>query len=130
MLSVAVNETMFDWPWSAIHLLSGLLLGFGLSIIFRRWTARKFWLTGLSLVVAWELFEGVLRYLDANVHEAIAPFKNAVAGFAFAVESPTNIIGDLLIGSIGLVLGRFLVFPSKAGKVPSPAGSPDSGSVP
>jgi hypothetical protein len=101
---------MFDWPWSAVHLLSGILLGSGLSLIFRRWTARKFWLSGLVLIVAWELFEGMLRYLDANAHEAIAPFKRAVAGFAFAVESPANVSGDLLIGALGLALGRFVRF--------------------
>lgn len=119
MLS-AVNEAMFDLPWSAVHLFSGMLLGAGLSIVFRRWTVRKFWFTGLALIVAWELFEGMLRFLDANAHAAIAPFKTAVSGFAFAEESTANIVGDLLIGSIGLVLGRFLAFASKAGKGSKP----------
>ncbi len=102
----AINQAMFDWPWSVVHLLSGGLIGSVLALTFPRWSRRRFWSVGVALLIAWELLEVTLRYLDAHAHEAMAPFKAAVAGFAFAVESPLNILGDLIAGSVGLALGR------------------------
>lgn len=103
-----INEAMFDWPWSAVHLLSGTLIGAGLSVIMRR-RARRYWVVGIGLLALWELFEGALRYLDVHAHEAVAPLKSAVLGWFFAHESPANVVGDLLIGSLGLLIGRALL---------------------
>ncbi len=101
-----INVAMFDWPWSGIHLASGLVIGTILATIAWSRPSRRFWITGVGLLVLWELVEITLRFLDAHAHAAIAPFKRSVAGFAFAPETALNILGDLVIGSVGLWIGR------------------------
>lgn len=129
MLFGAINIAMFDWPWSGIHFLSGLVAGLVLSAVSflhpRRSSSLspirlevhgrgvgvedQFWTAGLTVLILWELTEITLRYLDGHAHQAIRPLKDAVGGFAFAPETHLNTLGDLVIGSIGLWLGRWVM---------------------
>lgn len=101
-----INVAMFDWPWSGIHFASGFLIGLVLAIILKRRQARPFWLIGVGVLGFWEIVERTLRYLDVHHHQAIAVFKASVAGFAFAPETVANTSGDLIIGALGLWIGR------------------------
>ncbi len=103
-----INAAVFDWPWSGIHWLSGFVIGVLLILFLKIIKPGRFWSLGFGLLLLWELVEITLRYLDVHAHEAIAPLKQTVGGFAFAPESTANIVGDLAIGSLGLVLGRRL----------------------
>jgi len=105
----AINVAMFDWPWSGIHFISGLLIGLALAIFFSKNLVRRFWLAGIGLLVLWELVEKSLGYFDQYHHQFIAPLKQAVSGFAFAPETIANTVGDLIIGSVGLWLGLVVV---------------------
>lgn len=105
-----VNIAFLDLPWSAVHFISGLTTGAVLSTLAWLRSPKRFWLAGLAALVLWELVEMTLRYLDHNFHEAIAPFKWSVAGFAFAPESTLNTLSDLVIGAIGLAIGRRVRF--------------------
>lgn len=101
-----INVAMFDLPWSYVHLASGLTIGAILATIV--WVRRpnRFWLNGMALLVIWEMTEMTLRYLDVHAHEAVAPLKQLVGGFAFGPESTANTTGDLIIGAVGLEIGR------------------------
>lgn len=98
---------MFDWPWSGIHWLSGFIIGVILVFSLNITRQRKFWSIGLGLLILWELLEITLRYFDVHAHQSIALLKQAMGGFAFAPETTVNSIGDLIIGSVGLLVGRF-----------------------
>lgn len=104
-----INVAVFDLPWSVIHFISGVTIGAILVGFVRLQPHRKFWSVGVGLLVLWELVEITLRYLDVHAHAVVAPLKQAVAGFAFAPETTLNIIGDLIIGSIGLMLGSWAI---------------------
>lgn len=104
----SVNIAMFDWPWSGIHFLSGLCVGLMLGFV-RGWRpTRRFWTIGILVLVIWELIERTLRFLDIHAHDTIAPFKASVASFAFGEETWANTIGDVIIGSVGLLFGRWV----------------------
>lgn len=105
----SINIAMFDWPWSMIHFMSGALIG----LVATWWTitrrSRVFWWLGPSLLVIWEIYERMMHYLDVHHHAAIAAFKTAVDNFAFAPETKLNTFGDLVIGTVGLLVGRSIV---------------------
>lgn len=104
----SVNIAMFDWPWSGIHFLAGLLIGLLLGFV-RGWRpTKRFWVIGLGALVLWELVERTLRFLNIHAHTFIAPLKASVASFAFGEETIANSLGDLMIGSLGLYIGRTL----------------------
>ena len=103
-----VNEAMFDWPWSGIHFVSGLLIGLVLVTWPRTRFMKRFWFTGIGLLILWELFEFTLRTLDIYAHEAVAPLKQTMAGWFFAKENLVNVIGDIVIGVSGLWLSRIV----------------------
>lgn len=104
---------MFDWPWSGIHLMSGLLIG----LIATWWPLTRprkvFWWLTAGLLVLWEAYERTLHYLDVHHHAAIAGFKATVMNFAFAPETKLNSFGDLVIGMIGLLVGRWMIMTLK-----------------
>ncbi|MBI5467393.1 MAG: hypothetical protein HY975_04250 [Candidatus Kerfeldbacteria bacterium] len=105
----SINVAMFDWPWSIIHLMSGTLIGLLLAVSFRLARRQTFWWTGIGLLAVWELYEWLMHYLDVHHHAVIAAYKTAVDSFAFAPETWVNITGDLIIGSVGLGFGRWIV---------------------
>lgn len=105
----SINVAMFDWPWSIIHLMSGTLIGLLLALILRRPRPRTFWWVGVGLLVIWEKYEWLMHYLDVHHHTVIAAYKTAVDSFAFAPETWVNILGDLIIGSVGLAAGRWVI---------------------
>lgn len=104
-----VNVAMLDWPWSVIHGLSGLVIGVMMMTVWPTISRWRFFSVGFGLLVLWEIVEILLRFFDAHAHLAIAPLKQAVGGFAFAPETTLNIFGDLVIGSAGLVVSRWMV---------------------
>ncbi len=108
MLLGQLNQAALDWPWSFVHTLSGIAIGWILANTVRWRPTRTFWVSGIGLLVLWELVEVVLRLLDQHAHQAIAPLKHAVHSFAFAQESLTNSLGDLVVGTLGLWIGRQL----------------------
>lgn len=63
----------------------------------------------MGLLALWEIFEKTLQYLDVHAHQTIAPFKQAVGGFAFAPETAANTTGDLIIGAVGTLIGLILM---------------------
>lgn len=105
MLFGEVNQAAVDWPWSVIHVGSGVAIGLVLISVMRAPGYRQFWLAGMGLLILWELVEVSLRLLDMHAHEFIRPLKQAVHGFAFDQESPGNILGDLVVGGLGLWVG-------------------------
>lgn len=104
-----VNQAMFDWPWSVIHLTSGLLIGALLLALIDQRRPGRFWTVGAGLLVLWEIVEKTLQYLDVHAHQSIAPLKQAVGGFAFAPETIANTTGDLIIGTVGMLIGLILM---------------------
>lgn len=101
-----VNIAMFDWPWSGIHFLSGLVIGVIFVLANRRRPWRSSILLGLFLLILWECFEGFLRYMDLNHHAGVLPLKTALDGAFFDIESWANLIGDIIIGMVGITLVR------------------------
>ncbi len=105
----SINIAMFDWPWSGIHFMSGTLIG----LIAAWWppTRRRkvFWWLCIGILFLWEVYERTTQYLDVHHHEVIAGFKIAVNNFGFAPETKLNSFGDLVIGSVGLLVGRWVV---------------------
>ncbi|MEK7537343.1 MAG: hypothetical protein AAB619_00010 [Patescibacteria group bacterium] len=104
-----INQAMFDWPWSGIHLVSGLCIGALLAILVYQRRPGRFWTVGVGLLVLWEIVEKTLQYFDVHAHQAIAPLKQAVSGFAFAPETVANTTGDLIIGAVGTLIGLILM---------------------
>lgn len=104
-----LNEAMFDWPWSGIHFSSGLAIG----VIGTWWgllrPRRRFWWIGSGALTIWEVYEATLRYFDIHHHQFIAAYKASVMNFAFGAESWWNVAGDLMIGLVGMIVGRWVV---------------------
>lgn len=100
---------MFDWPWSGIHWASGLCIGAVLAILIKRRQTELFWSVGFGVLVLWEVVEKSSHYFDVHAHQAVAPLKLAVGGFAFAPETAINTLGDLIIGATGLFIGQQVV---------------------
>ena len=95
---------VIDWPWSLIHLLLGALLGMVLCAS-RFKPRRRFWFIGLTLLLLWEVFEIILRQL--HLHEFMSRWP--LLSFVAEPEAAANIIADIVIGSIGLWLGRLIL---------------------
>lgn len=105
----AVNIAMFDWPWSGIHFMSGLLIGLITAWWSRTRVSKVFWSVSIGLLALWEVYERILHYLDVHHHQFIAGFKATVMNFAFAPETKLNTFGDLVIGTLGIFIGRAVI---------------------
>lgn len=100
-----INTAIVDAPWSLIHFISGFIIGTAVALLDRprRW-GRKV-VTGVSVLVAWEAIEITLHQLDLHAPGAVTWLKAAVHGYFFAPESAANVTGDLVIGTLGLLMG-------------------------
>jgi hypothetical protein len=99
---------MFDWPWSGVHFVSGLVIGL-MMIIGLGLRSKNFWVIGVSLLLFWELVERSLHFLDVYHHQAIATLKASVGGFAFAPETALNATGDMIVGCLGIFIAHLLL---------------------
>lgn len=101
-----LNQSVFDWPWSLIHLGSGLIIGWLVAKPHLSW--KRALLIGVGLLILWELFEGWLRWLDLYHHGSVATIKNSLGGAFFDRESWGNIVGDIVVGTFGIIAARTL----------------------
>lgn len=103
------NVAMFDWPWSVIHFTSGTVIGLLGGWLFQAKPLVRFWIFGSGLLLLWEVYERAMHYLDLYHHQLVIGFKAGVMGFAFAPETWVNTTGDLVIGGVGMLLGRWMM---------------------
>lgn len=99
---------MLDWPWSFIHFLSGTGVGIGL----RYWlhvNGVSFWVLGVALLIVWELYERMLRRLEARNSRFIPWYKRYAQGLGLGPETVVNSTGDVLIGAVGMLMVVLLV---------------------
>lgn len=83
---------MFDLPWSAVHTVSGLSLGFGLFMMHSRVSTYTRFLIGVGFLAAWEIIEGTAVRLGVMEPETFA-----------------NVTGDMIIGTAGMIVAWALV---------------------
>ena len=102
------NISFFDSYWVAVHFGAGLMTGIALILFFHhkniQVTPKRYARYGISLLVLWEYFELFLRYADKYEWTAKNFFASFLPESFFAIESITNIISDLVVGSFGLFL--------------------------
>ncbi len=105
------NESIFDSLWALIHFLSGCVIGYALAYLILRMNKSKktlFFLVGFTLLVLWEVLEAFLRYFYIVDYQLTEKFLKFIPSEYFEYESYVNIAGDIIIGSIGLILFAWL----------------------
>jgi len=102
------DQSFFDSYWTLIHFFSGVSTGFAIIMVYRMHkrplSARVYGRTGVLLLILWEYFEMSLRFLEKYNHSLAEGLKVIIPNTFFGLESRTNIIADLAVGSIGLYL--------------------------
>lgn len=102
------NQSFFDSYWVAVHFASGLIIGIGIHYWCgkKRWTVtpRLYWRSGFSLIILWEYFELILRFMQTFTDHAKYVAAAIVPDILFAPESLVNIASDLIVGAAGLLL--------------------------
>ena len=97
------NIAMFDWPWSVVHFFAGVIIGVIFSLQ-RSVGQRRALEWGFGLLALWELVEIFLR-LEKNSPTVGPTLHRIFTQNYFAAESTINSIGDLVIGSLGIIVG-------------------------
>ena len=99
--------------YSLIHILAGILIGLVLTLAYYDYGwingFRKYIITGVSLLVLWEVFEVCLRYIKKYNNKLYKWLLKFLPGYIFSRESVVNITGDIIIGAAGLVI-IYLIF--------------------
>ena len=102
------NYSFFDSRWSAVHFSSGLLTGLAVYYYYQykksELSPQKYAKLGFVLLLLWEYFELILRYLDRYLPRIADVFKTILPDDFFTSESSINIVSDLVLGSLGLYL--------------------------
>lgn len=96
---------IFDWPWAAIHLASGLGLGVAFAILAPHAAKRNLAALGLIILGLWEATEVGLSHLTGAAPDFVDRIRPLLPGPIFGVlaqpESRLNMVGDILIGLTG-----------------------------
>lgn len=101
-----VNQAMFDWLWSGIHFMSGIFIGLAIAMIVS--TTKRVGLGfGILMLTLWEGWEAFLRYLNIHHPVWLDPIRPGL-GSIILPETAVNIAGDLLIGTMGLLIGLYV----------------------
>lgn len=102
------DQSFFDSYWTLIHFFSGVATGFAIIMAYRMHkrplSALVYGRIGVLLLILWEYFEMSLRFLEKYNHSLAESLKVIIPKTFFGLESRTNIIADLAVGSIGLYL--------------------------
>lgn len=108
LLFGAPDQSFFDSYWTLIHFSSGIATGFAIIMAYRMnkrpLSARVYGRISLILLILWEYFEMSLRFFEKYNHPLAESLKVIIPKTFFGLESRTNIIADLTVGSIGLYL--------------------------
>ncbi|MBI4090535.1 MAG: hypothetical protein HY422_00760 [Candidatus Komeilibacteria bacterium] len=102
------NDSFLDSYWVGVHFAAGLIAGFAVNQYLCKWrgvfTARSYWRIGFVMLLAWEYFELSLRYIQQFNLRLEEYLQVLIPNSFFEWESTTNIVSDLLFGSLGLLL--------------------------
>lgn len=102
------NDSFLDSYWVGVHFAAGLITGFGVNWYLCRWRGtfdrRSYWRIGFVVLLAWEYFEMSLRYIQQYDLELEEYLQVLIPHSFFQWESITNIVSDLVFGSLGLLL--------------------------
>jgi hypothetical protein len=101
------NKTLLDMM-SINHFCSGLVLGVLLILFNRKISKKIYFKLGIIWLIIWEIFEGSLRFLRIYYPLLLEKLSFIPSGWA-SDESFVNIIGDMLTGSLGLLI-IYLIF--------------------
>ena len=108
MLIGVHNYSFLDSRWSAVHFSSGLLTGLAIYYYYqyrkRELPSQRYAKLGFVLLLTWEYFELILRYLDRYLPRIADVLKTILPSDFFTTESSVNIVSDLMLGSLGLYL--------------------------
>lgn len=115
------NYSIFDSIWVLVHLSSGILVGGFIGILSHanaRFRHRDTALQILLIVLtAWEIVEGVLRWLNIHQPSLARALKVWLHDGFFEYEHPINIVSDLVVGFLGGVAMYAVMRKSRFGKM-------------
>lgn len=107
-----MNKSFFDW-FALAHFMTGVLTGILLILLRFRYdfldNFKNFILTGLIILLVWEVFEISLRYIKGGYRKLYKFLIRFLSKHIFSQESKVNIVGDIVIGMAGLLL-VYLIF--------------------
>ncbi|MBI4092827.1 MAG: hypothetical protein HY420_02780 [Candidatus Kerfeldbacteria bacterium] len=95
---------MFDYPWSLIHAISGLIIGLLLKRLPPRKAVTSRLAFGVAILVLWEILEMLLRTINRSLPILASDLQRVVPRAFFAPESVANVAGDLIVGTAGLLV--------------------------
>ena len=99
-----INNISFLDINTLLHFFTALILGFFVLKIFK----KNYFLIGLSIIIVWEVFEALLRIIKVYYSDLMLELDFLPLGWSFN-ETFLNILGDLLVGFIGLGMMYFLM---------------------
>jgi hypothetical protein len=113
------NYSVFDSIWVLVHLSSGVGVGALISFLSQDGKRFRHQVTALHVLLlallAWEVVEGGLRWIDLHLPALAASLKSWLYDGFFEYEHPVNIVSDLVVGSVGGAITMALVMRSRAG---------------
>ncbi len=105
------NQSFFDSYWVIVHFVTGILVGYIIiyvnSYFNYKLTQRIYARFGITILILWEYFEVFLRYLNTRHLHLGAVLGTFLPHGFFEIESTTNIMSDLILGSLGLYVAVY-----------------------
>ena len=95
---IGITDKSFLDLYSIPHFIFGLVIG----LIFLFVKIENYFLIGIGVLILWEVFEGLLRYIKK--HHPKSVLIKILPDSLFGNESLLNIFSDIIIGSIGLII--------------------------
>ena len=112
MRLIGKNKAFIDW-YSVIHMGSGIFIGIGMKLLHYRYgwftETKTFILTGVLILILWEIFEITLRYIKRKDKQTYKWLLKFLPGHIFLREGGVNIISDIIFGTCGLLI-IYLIF--------------------
>ncbi len=106
------NKAFIDW-FSLIHIGSGLLIGIVMKLGYYKFgwfgETKVYILTGLLVIILWEIFEITLRYIKKYYRKTSKFLLKFLPGHVFLREGEINIFSDVIFGICGLLLVYLLL---------------------
>ena len=93
---------------SLFHFVFAIGVGLLIIFLFKNTFKKIYFILGLILLAIWEIFEVFLRSIDIYYYN----LRNSLSFLPtdwFSYESPINIMGDIIIGFLGILI-IYLIF--------------------
>jgi hypothetical protein len=92
---------------SLVHFASGIGVSLLIILLFENITKRAFFISTLLMLIIWEFFEASLRLINSRYPKLRKILDFLPFGW-FTQESFLNIIGDIIVGFLGILVVYFI----------------------